>query len=154
LSRVLLIRAATSPGLATSSLQSAATGWSCSRRLRPVSRGSRSSSAGSGLYRSHSQGRKTKRPPGAGADQVRAGHQPQDREGARPHYPALSARARGRSYRMKRQRMSAFDHSGHSPPNAVWRISRASRRVTAGHDAGCGLACDLPSLPLGPTLGL
>src|SRR4029077_4456148 len=37
--------------------------------------------AGSGP---HPQGRETGQPTGAGADQARAGHQPQDREGARP----------------------------------------------------------------------
>ena len=36
------------------------------------------------LRRSHPQGREAGRPAGAGADQVRAGDQPQDREGARP----------------------------------------------------------------------
>ena len=35
------------------------------------------------LRRSHPQGREAGRPAGAGADQVRAGHQPQDRQGAR-----------------------------------------------------------------------
>src|SRR5262245_24728485 len=37
------------------------------------------------LRRSHPQGREAGRPTGASADQVRAGDQPQDREGARPH---------------------------------------------------------------------
>ena len=36
------------------------------------------------LRRSHPQGREAGRPAGAGADQVRAGDQPQDRQGARP----------------------------------------------------------------------
>ena len=36
------------------------------------------------LCRPHPQGREARRPAGAGADQVRAGHQPQDRQGARP----------------------------------------------------------------------
>ena len=36
------------------------------------------------LCRPHPQGREASRPSGAGADQVRAGHQPQDRQGARP----------------------------------------------------------------------
>ena len=36
------------------------------------------------LCRSHSQGREAGRPAGAGADQVRDGNQPQDRQGARP----------------------------------------------------------------------
>ena len=37
------------------------------------------------LRRSHPEGRETGRPAGAGADQVRAGDQPQDRQGPRPH---------------------------------------------------------------------
>ena len=36
------------------------------------------------LCGSHPQGRETRRPAGAGTDQVRAGHQPQDRQDARP----------------------------------------------------------------------
>ena len=36
------------------------------------------------LRRSHSQGREARRPAGAGADQVRDGHQSQDRQGDRP----------------------------------------------------------------------
>ena len=36
------------------------------------------------LYRPHSQGREARRPAGRAADQVRVGHQPQDRQGARP----------------------------------------------------------------------
>ena len=47
-----------------------------------------------GLCRSHPQGREARRPAGAGADQVRTGDQPQDREGARPDVPpTLLARA-------------------------------------------------------------
>ena len=46
------------------------------------------------LCRSHSQGRETRRPAGAGTYQIRAGYQPQDRQGARPRNPAaLLARA-------------------------------------------------------------
>ena len=46
------------------------------------------------LRRSHPQGREAGRPSGAGADQIRAGDQPQDREGARPRVPpTLLARA-------------------------------------------------------------
>ena len=46
------------------------------------------------LRRSHSQGRKTDRSSGAGADRIRAGYQPQDREGARHHHPADAPRPR------------------------------------------------------------
>ena len=44
-------------------------------------------SPGRRLCRSNSQGRQAGRPAGHAADQVRAGHQPQDRQGARPHGP-------------------------------------------------------------------
>jgi hypothetical protein len=48
------------------------------------------------LRRSHPQGREARRSAGAGADQVRAGDQPQDREGARPRTAhAACARRRG-----------------------------------------------------------
>ena len=45
------------------------------------------------LRRSHPQGREAGRPPGAAADQVRARHQPQDRQGARPQSAADAAGA-------------------------------------------------------------
>ena len=47
------------------------------RHRRPVSPRRR-------LRRPHPQGREARRPAGTGADQVRAGHQSQDRQGARP----------------------------------------------------------------------
>ena len=46
------------------------------------------------LRRSHLQGREAGRPAGAGADQVRDGHQPEDRQGARPRPAGDAARAR------------------------------------------------------------
>ena len=52
------------------------------------------------LRRSHPQGREAGRPAGAGADQVRAGDQPQDRQGARPRRAADAARPRRRGDRM------------------------------------------------------
>ena len=55
------------------------------------------------LRRSHPQGREAGRPAGAGADQVRAGDQPQDRQGARPRRAADAARPRRRGDRMKRR---------------------------------------------------
>ena len=67
------------------------------RRRRPDllwARPSRPVSARGRLCRSHPQGREAGRPAGAGADQVRAGDQPQDRQGARPDVPpTLLARA-------------------------------------------------------------
>ena len=52
------------------------------------------------LRRPHPQGREAGRPAGAGADQVRAGDQPQDRQGARPHRAADAARPRRRGDRI------------------------------------------------------
>ena len=52
------------------------------------------------LCRSHPQGREAGRPAGAGADQVRTGDQPQDRQGARPHRSAVAARPRRRGDRI------------------------------------------------------
>jgi putative ABC transport system substrate-binding protein len=47
-----------------------------------------------GYVRSHPQGRETGRPAGAGADQVPADDEPQDRQGARPRRAGDSARPR------------------------------------------------------------
>ncbi len=44
---------------------------------------------------SHHEGRKARRPPRRAAHQVRAGHQPQDCQGARPDDPAVAAGAGG-----------------------------------------------------------
>src|SRR5262249_2218103 len=52
------------------------------------------------IRRSHPQGRQARRPPGAGADQIRATDQPQDREGARHHRAAHVARPRRRGHRV------------------------------------------------------
>ena len=46
------------------------------------------------------KGEKPADPAGTAADQVRTGHQPQDREGARPHHSADAARTRRRSDRI------------------------------------------------------
>src|SRR5262249_5118860 len=55
------------------------------------------------LRRSYSQGREASRHAGAGAEQVRAGYQPQDRQGARPRRAAVAARPRRRGDRMRRR---------------------------------------------------
>src|SRR5262249_52958878 len=55
------------------------------------------------LRRPHPQGRETGRPAGAGADQVRVGDQPQNRQGARPDRAGYSARPRRRGGRMRRR---------------------------------------------------
>ena len=52
---------------------------------------------GGGLWRSHSQGRKTKRPLRAGAGQIRVDRQLDGRNGAQPHGSAISPRPRRRS---------------------------------------------------------
>jgi ABC-type uncharacterized transport system substrate-binding protein len=73
------------------------------RRRRPGllrGRSRRSVPPRSGLCGSHSQGRKAGRPAGAGADQIRVGHQPQDREGARARHADGAARPRRRGDRM------------------------------------------------------
>src|SRR5438034_2409153 len=59
--------------------------------------------ASSRLRRSHPQGREAGRPAGAGADQVRNGAQPQDRQGARARRAAARARPRRRGDRMRRR---------------------------------------------------
>src|SRR5262245_31580977 len=56
------------------------------------------------LCRPHPQGREAGRSSGAGADQVRAGDQPQDRKVARPRSTADAARARRRGDRVMRRR--------------------------------------------------
>ena len=57
------------------------------RHYRPVSPGRR-------LHRPDPQGREAGRPTGAAGDKTRAGHQPQDRQGARPHRAPDAARRR------------------------------------------------------------
>jgi hypothetical protein len=53
------------------------------------------------------QGRKTRRPSGAGAGQVRAGNQPQNCQGPRPYRPRNAVGHCGRDYSMKRQEFIA-----------------------------------------------
>src|SRR5262245_51422307 len=55
------------------------------------------------LCRPHPQGREARGPPGADADEIRAGDQPQDRQGARPRDARQRARPRRRGDRMKRR---------------------------------------------------
>ena len=55
------------------------------------------------LHRPHSQGREAGRPAGPAGHEGRADHQPQDRQGARHHRPAIAARPRRRGDRMKRR---------------------------------------------------
>ena len=60
------------------------------------------------LCRQDPQRRKTLRSSGGAADQVRAGHQPQDREGTRPDSPVDVPRPRRRGDRMKRREFIAL----------------------------------------------
>ena len=53
------------------------------------------------LRRSHTKGRDAGRPAGAGADQVRNGDQPQDRQGARARHAAVAPRPRRRGDRVR-----------------------------------------------------
>src|SRR5262249_36512321 len=55
------------------------------------------------VRRQNSTRHETSRSPGGAAHQVRAVHQPQDRQGARPRNPAIAARSRRRGDRMKRR---------------------------------------------------
>jgi putative tryptophan/tyrosine transport system substrate-binding protein len=59
------------------------------------------------LHRPHPQGREAGQPAGTGADQVSAGDQPKDRQGARPRRPHASSATRRRDDRMI-GRMSAI----------------------------------------------
>src|SRR5262249_8092367 len=67
--------------------------------------------------------------PVPGADQVRAGHQPQDCKGARPKRAANAARARRRADRMrgKRERRQCVDEHG--------------RHAAFDPDSACRLSC-------------
>ena len=60
-------------------------------------------SPGGHLRRPHSQGRQAVRITGAATDHVRAGDQPQDRQGARPHRAADAAGGRRRGGRVRRR---------------------------------------------------
>ena len=51
------------------------------------------------------KGCQARRSAGPAADQVRAGHQPEDRQGARPHRAAIAARPRRRGDRMNRREL-------------------------------------------------
>src|SRR5262249_11888912 len=79
--------------------------WPSHRRRLAVlwARPGRSLPACPVLRRSHPQRREASRPAGASADQVRARHQPQNRQGARPRNSSDRARPRRRGDRMNRR---------------------------------------------------
>jgi hypothetical protein len=60
------------------------------------------------------------------ADQVRSGHQPQDRQGARPYHSDEPARARRRGDRMKRRGFIAGLGSA-----VAWPIAEHARQAIA-----------------------
>ena len=63
--------------------------------------------ASSESYRRDSERHQTCRPSGHAADQIRAGHQPQDRKGTRPRNPAATTCPRRRGDRVKPRRPAA-----------------------------------------------
>jgi putative tryptophan/tyrosine transport system substrate-binding protein len=61
------------------------------------------------LHRPHPQGREAGRPTSTGTDQIRAGHQPQDRQGARSRNSSDAARPRRRGDRVKRRQSALVE---------------------------------------------
>src|SRR5262249_28263373 len=79
--------------------------------------------------RPHPQGREAGRPAGAGADQIRAGDQPQDRAGARPRRALDAAGPRRRGDRMNRRAfMSLLAGAAASLPRPL--AARAQHQAT------------------------
>src|SRR6185295_5778429 len=74
----------------------------CASVLRPLY--IRRLSACCQIRRSHPQGRQARRSPRRAADEVRVGHQPQDRQGPRPDDPAVGAGAGGSGDRVMDRR--------------------------------------------------
>ena len=86
-------------------------------------------SSGRRLCRSHPQGRQACRPAGRAVDQVRAGHQPRDRQDARPRRAAHAARPRRRGDRMNAARVH------HAARRRGGGVAARGARAAAG-DAG------------------
>ena len=83
------------------------------------------------LCRSHPQGREAGRPSGAGADQVRAGDQSQNRQGTGPHNSAGSACPRRRGDRMNdASACPLLAQSGHARVHCTCPLSGVKRTWT------------------------
>jgi len=83
------------------------------------------------LCRQDPEGRKTSRPPGPIADEIRADHQSENRKGARPDNSAVAPRPRRRGHRVNRLRLASLRsqrraYSGRliavRPPEGDWRL--------------------------------
>ena len=98
-------------------------------------------STGRRLRRPHPQGREARRLAGAGADQIRAGDQPQDRQGTRPHRPAAAARPRLRTIATARSLFAFTEIARETPPPEV--AGDPSQRKTRfwAVSAKLGLSC-------------
>src|SRR5216683_780144 len=76
-------------------------------------------SPGRHLRRKDPQRRQAGRSAGRATDQVRAGHQSQDRQGARPHRAASSSRRRRRGDRMKRRELILLGAAAMTAPRTL-----------------------------------
>jgi ABC-type uncharacterized transport system substrate-binding protein/mannose-6-phosphate isomerase-like protein (cupin superfamily) len=70
--------------------------------------------------------------PVGATDQVRAGHQPQDRQGARPHHPAVAAAAGGSSDRIVDDIHEHENPMTSKTPLHISRAAAAAARVPTG----------------------
>ena len=97
---------ASSPWRLDTGCQLSTSGGNPLRRGAPSLRGQdpRPQPACRRVRRQNPQGRQARRSPGRAADEVRAGHQPQDRQGPRPHDPAVAAGAGGSGDRVMDRR--------------------------------------------------
>src|SRR5215472_12206679 len=100
------------------------------RRLDELQREEwRKQSAHGRLRRTHPKGGRTRRFAGPAADQVRAGHQPGDRQGARPDDPTHGVAARRRGLRVKRRDFIAAAGVAALAPTAILAQQRKMATV-------------------------